>query len=175
MEGMERIGATQAALQVCVCVCVCVCFTTYTCLNLTRTRSQKEQTLASHTRSSSLQWTTSDPLPRGPSLEPSLEVDSARRTTCGPLAGYVSLSLSLTILHLLSPPLPSPPISSPLLPSPPLPSPPPTQDLIKQPLLKKLLSHNEELQQKAVSSFLDILAYSCIPLYISVISSKFRP
>ena len=36
------------------------------------------------------------------------------------------------------------------------------QDPIKQPLLKKLLSHNDELQQKAVSSFLDILAYSCI-------------
>ena len=40
MEGMERIGATQAALhvrvcvRVCVCVCVCVCFTTYTCVSI---------------------------------------------------------------------------------------------------------------------------------------------
>lgn len=33
------------------------------------------------------------------------------------------------------------------------------RDPIKQPLLKKLLSHNEELQQKAVTSFLAILKY----------------
>ena len=46
-----------------------------------------------------------------------------------------------------------------------------SQDPIKQPLLKKLLSHNEELQQKAVSSFLDILSYSCISLYILVYPS----
>ena len=46
------------------------------------------------------------------------------------------------------------------------------QDPIKQPLLKKLLSHNDELQQKAVTAFLDILAYSCISLYTLVYSSK---
>ena len=46
------------------------------------------------------------------------------------------------------------------------------QDPIKQPLLKKLLSHNDELQQKAVTSFLDILAYSCILLHSLVYSSK---
>ena len=46
------------------------------------------------------------------------------------------------------------------------------QDPIKQPLLKKLLSHNDELQQKAVTAFLDILAYSCILLHSLVYSSK---
>lgn len=33
------------------------------------------------------------------------------------------------------------------------------QDPIRQPLLKKLTTHSEEIQQKAVSSFLDILAH----------------
>ena len=170
LEGIERIGATQTALQVrAISSALCPPFLGL-CVSPRRRRGEEEEISESRTHSSSLLWTTSALRQRGLSLARWPAEDCERRTVnSGPLEGYASLSLpsSFPLLSLLSPSL-SLSLSRvnhvtmyPL-----------GQDPIKQPLLKKLLSHNDELQQKAVTSFLDILAYSCILLHSLVYSSK---